>query len=961
MLNQKKKGLLLKKGFLIAGLLLMVTWQTNAQNQANNWYFGDYAGLNFSTGNPVPILDGALSTWEGCSSISNESGTIRFYTDGISVWDRHNEIMPNGNNLMGNPSSTQSGIIVPKPGSSNLYYIFTIDEVGSSPTGGANGLRYSLVDMNKNGFLGEVVDTVKNVLLTAPMCEKLTAIGHANGTDIWVISQKWETNDFYAYLITSTGVVETPVISSAGIVIQGDIENAKGYMKVSPDGNKLAKANSGLNNVELFDFSTTTGMVSDQNIITLSNLGGHAYGIEFSPNGEILYVSTWKSNPGQLLLQFDLTAPDVAASKVQIGNGVNGGLQLAPDNRIYVAQRNGSNISVINYPNELGTACQFSFGTVSLGGNTSNWGLPPFITSFFSFNPGYNYGPGCYTDSTEFHENSSSEPDSLIWDFGDAASGSANNTSTDSDPKHLFSSVGFYFVKLTVWISGVEGSVTHLVRISPKPTVDLGNDTTFCSGDTLILDAGSDAETYLWQSGDTTNTFPADTTGLYYVKATNGTCYIWDTVDVTVLPSYFLQIDTIVCAGDTVMAGGTGQTTTGVYYDSLLNYIGCDSVIKTNLQVNDTFFIVNQLGICTGDSVEFNGIYQKTTGVYFDSLTTMQGCDSILMLDLTVYDIQVTQNPMGICQGDSVILQGEYQTQSGTYYDTLPSVWGCDSIAITILTVSDIISVYDTASICQGDSAYAQGDWQKTGGIYYDTAQSTGGCDSIHYLNLSVNPTYSVQWDTTICEGDSIYAGGDYQKQAGSYLDYPVTIHGCDSTVLTHLAITLLPVVNLGNDTSILNGSSITLDATGTPNATYLWQDGTTDSVYFVSDSGTYSVTVSNLCGFREDSIKVTIYFPPEDLECFSVVPNAFTPNGDGLNDVFKPVLQCPAAAYSMKIFDRWGKMIFETSDTGEGWDGTVNGNPVEHGTYAWTIFYKYTGVLHPGERTVKGVVNLIK
>lgn len=932
----------------------------SAQNQATNWYFGDYAGLNFSSGNPVPILDGALSTWEGCSSISNSNGALRFYTDGITIWDKHNLPMPHGSGLMGNPSSTQSGIIVPKPGSSNIYYVFTIDEVGSNPSGGTNGLRYSLVDMNLNGFLGDVVDTVKNVLLTAPMCEKLTAIGHANGTDIWVIAQKWATNNFYSYLITSNGVDPTPVISTAGVIIQGGIDNAKGYMKVSPDGTTLAKANVGLKSVEIFEFSTTTGMVSDQNIITDNGLGGEPYGIEFSPNGHLLYVNTWKSNPGRILYQYDLTAPDVVGSRVQIATGTDGALQLAPDNRIYVAQRNGSNISVINYPNELGTACQFSFGTVSLGGKQSNWGLPPFIQSFFSFNPGYNYGPGCYGDSTEFHENSSSEPDSLFWDFGDTPSGS-NNFSTIPDPKHLFTAVGFYFVKLTVWISGVEGNVTHLVRISNKPNVNLGNDTTFCSSDTLILDAGDDAESYLWQSGDTTHTFPADTSGNYYVKATIGTCYITDSIDITVLPSYFATIDTTICGGDSVFADGSYQTSTGVYYDSLYNYIGCDSVITTNLQVNDTFFIANQLGICTGDSVFASGSWQKTTGIYYDSLTTTQGCDSILMLDLTVYDLQETQNPLGICEGDSVFLQDAWQTQSGTYYDTLQSVWGCDSIAVTNLTVSDIISVYDTASICQGDSIFAQDDWQKTNGVYYDTAQSTGGCDSIHYLNLSVNPVYSVQWDTTICEGDSIYAGGGYQTETGSYIDYPVTIHGCDSTVLTNLSITMLPIVNLGNDTSILNGSLITLDATGTPNATYLWQDGSTDSVYVVSDSGIYSVTVGNLCGNIQDSITVTIYFPPEDLECFLIAPNAFTPNGDGLNDGFIPILQCPAAAYSMKIFNRWGKMIFETSDPSKGWDGTVDGEKVEHGTYAWYIYYKYTGVLHPGERTVRGVVSVIR
>ena len=427
------------------------------------------------------------------------------------------------------------------------------------------------------------------------------------------------------------------------------------------------------------------------------------------------------------------------------------------------------------------------------------------------------------------------------------------------------------------------------------------------------------------------------------------------------LPSYFLQIDTTICGGDSVFANGNYQTTSGNYYDSLLNFIGCDSVIKTNLQVNDTFIIHNQVGVCFGDSAFVGGNWQYQSGTYYDSLQTFLGCDSTIITNLTVYAPIQTQNPMGICNGDSVFLGGSWQKESGTFYDTLTSIWGCDSVSITDLTVSDIINVQENIDICQGDSLFAGGDWQKSDGLYMDTAQSAGGCDSVHATQLTVNSRYNVQWDTLICEGDSVYAGGSYQKHPGNYVDYLVTIKGCDSTIQTQLSVTLLPVVNLGNDTSIMDGQSLTLDATGTPNATYLWQDGSTDSVYTVSDSGIYSVTVSNLCGFEEDSISVTIYFPPEDLECFVVAPNAFTPNGDALNDTFKPVLQCPAETYSLKIFDRWGKMIFESNQPSEGWDGTVNGAPVEHGTYVWTIYYKYTGVLHPGVKELKGIVNLIR
>ncbi len=944
-----------KPGILFLLLLVLASASVVAQNQAANWYFGAKAGLDFNTGSPVPILDGELDTWEGCSSISLSTGVLRFYTDGTLVWDRHNDVMPNGADLNGNKSSTQSAIIVPKPGSTNLFYIFTVDMAENGF--GTKGLQYSLVDMNLNGFLGDVVTTEKNVTLASPVCEKVTAVGHANGTDIWVITQKWGTNDFYSYLVTTSGVNQTPVISSAGTVIGGtDPEDAKGYLKISPDGKKLAKANAGLRSIEIFDFNTTTGEVSDQNIVTDNGLGGEPYGVEFSPNGKLLYINSWKNNPGKVLYQYNLEAPDVAGSRFQLATGTNGALQLAPDNKIYIAQDNSSFISVIDQPNEVGTACNFHFRTVSLGGKESNFGLPPFIQSFFKFNPGFYYDNSCFGDSTQFHENSSSEPDSLIWDFGDGAKDSVN-----FDPKHLYASTGIFFVKLTVWIDGTMGSVTHIILISEKANVNLGDDTTFCSGDTLLLDAGNDAESYLWQSGDTTNTFVADTSGLYWVKASNKTCHVYDSIDVTVLPSYFSQVDTSFCAGDSIYAGGEYRKTTGDYYDSLYNYIGCDSVIKTSLVVHDTFLIQQQIGRCNGDSVFVGGAWQKVSGIYYDYYQTTWGCDSTLKTELTISDAIVTQQQLDICTGDSIFAGGGWQTSSGTYYDTMSSVWGCDSISVTELTVTDAVKSQSEESICYGDSIFAEGGWQKTEGVYIDSALSASGCDSIHTMQLFVHDVYNITWDTLICEGDSIYAGGSYQNSPGTYTDYLMTIQGCDSTVQTQLSVTLLPVVDLGNDTSIMDGQTVTLDATGTPNATYLWQDGSTDSVYVVSDSGTYSVTVSNLCGYKEDSIKVTIYFPPEDLECFAVAPNAFTPNGDELNDIFRPVLQCPAETYSLKIFSRWGKLIFETSNPAEGWDGTVNGKPVEHGTYVWTIYYKYTGVLHPGERTVKGLVNLIR
>lgn len=546
-------------------LLIFITIGLYAQKEANYWYFGNEAGLNFGSGSPVALTNGVLSTMEGCSSISSSSGTLRFYTDGIQVWSNNHLQMPNGFGLKGDPSSSQSGIIVPKPSSANLYYIFTIDDVAHG-NGGDYGINYSLVDMNLNGWKGDIVDSVKNINLTVPMCEKVTAVGHKNGFDTWVITQKWETNHLYSYLITNQGVNHTPIISEAGIVISGSVHNAKGYMKVSPNGEVLAKANAGLHSVEIFDFNNISGQVSNPKLI--SGFTGEPYGIEFSPDGKLLYVNTWKNNNNKELSQFDLeagTLGDIIASKYIISSGTEGALQLGPDNRIYVAMNGGGALSRINQPNTYGPDCNFEFGTVSLGGRNSRWGLPPFIQSFFSFNAGFYNDKPCFTIPTQFYENSSQVPDSVFWCFGDPDSGD-DNFSREMNPVHTFTKIGLFGVSDTVWIEGIKIGVKHLVIVPDKPEIDLGADSTLCNGETLFLDAGEGYDSYLWNNGDTTRSITVGSTGEYWVEISvdGGNCSNSDTINVTFSPNPTANAGStqlIVMGSSTVLLGEASSGT----------------------------------------------------------------------------------------------------------------------------------------------------------------------------------------------------------------------------------------------------------------------------------------------------------------------------------------------------------------------------------------------------------------
>ena len=148
---------------LIYSLFLLFSWVSFTQNEANIWYFGENAGLDFNNSNPIPLLDGQLNSEEGSTVMSDVNGELLFYTDGVTVWNKQHQVMLNGNGLNGHQSSFQSSIIIPKPANTDIYYIFTTDSDVNS-----KGLQYSEVDMSLDNGLG-LITSVKNRLLHTPV------------------------------------------------------------------------------------------------------------------------------------------------------------------------------------------------------------------------------------------------------------------------------------------------------------------------------------------------------------------------------------------------------------------------------------------------------------------------------------------------------------------------------------------------------------------------------------------------------------------------------------------------------------------------------------------------------------------------------------------------------------------------------------------------------------------------
>ncbi|MBQ4805613.1 T9SS type B sorting domain-containing protein [Aquimarina sp. MMG015] len=403
-----------------------------SQGEANNWYFGQNAGVNFSTTPPTPLTDGRISTLEGCTTISDATGNLLFYTDGSTIYTQNHSIMLNGEDLRGDTSSTSSALIVPQPNTPNIYIVFTVDEPhhfnadGDSNTndgdGVNDGLLYSVVDMSLDGGNGAVISGQKNLPLITydtsdsleslyRCSEKITAVKSDDCDSFWVITHFIDT--YYAFSVDQTGVNTTPVTSQVGVTvpISGYRRNALGYLKASPEGDKLAVVHFGLTTVTggdgpgkvlFYDFDNSTGIVSNE--IELYD-GDAPYGIEFSQSGQRLYTTVGIGDGGfgnGFLMQFDLTLPDnqIAASGTRIlnengqdnSNFSAGALQLGPDGRIYRAlydfdSGTGNYLGVIENPEELATNINYSDRGLLVntdGRRGSRIGLPPFIQSIFA-------------------------------------------------------------------------------------------------------------------------------------------------------------------------------------------------------------------------------------------------------------------------------------------------------------------------------------------------------------------------------------------------------------------------------------------------------------------------------------------------------------------------------------------------------------------------------------------------
>jgi gliding motility-associated-like protein len=492
---------------LTAFILLTVIASLPADSQQGNiWYFGYNAGLNFNNNPPTPLLDGQTRTDEGCSTVSDGLGNLLFYTDGITVWNKNHQPMPNGTGLLGASSSTHSAVVVPKPGSTSIYFIFTSDEndlIPGNNGGGDAGYNYSVLDMTLQGGLGDI--TSKNILLYAPSTEKLAAATHANGRDVWIITKEKDNDTFRSYLLTCNGLQAPAVVSVTAALSTNYTGYMFGCIKVSPDGTMIANARNNQGSWDLFHFNNATGVISDRLFISMRTGSGPCYGIEFSPDSKLLYCNT--SNTYQYKVDvYDAFVIDNSRYLVTSIGSFTGALQTGPDMKIYSNTK--PNLSVIANPNVYGPGCNYQPQSVSLGGRDGKYGFPTFLNQFITplYTTDFSFAIQANCQSVNF-SGVSTMPGPLVWewDFGDGT------TATGQNVNHIFPSTpNDFVVTLTVSNPNVCGFTTKMKRVVFDRIVPTANfqDGTYCGSldinfqNLSSITSPGTIISYLWDFGD---------------------------------------------------------------------------------------------------------------------------------------------------------------------------------------------------------------------------------------------------------------------------------------------------------------------------------------------------------------------------------------------------------------------------------------------------------------------------
>jgi len=391
-----------------------------------------------------------------------------------------------------------------------------------------------------------------------------------------------------------------------------------------------------------------------------------------------------------------------------------------------------------------------------------------------------------------------------------------------------------------------------------------------------------------------------------------GGCDSVRTLILNVFPSFSITQSETICSGKSKY----GYSKTGVYIDTLSSVNSCDSIRILNLNISSPISRTERLTLCDGQQI----YGYSSTGIYRDTLVSDVGCDSVRVLNLTVVSTKVANEIFTICAGQ----QFYGYKQTGVFQDTLQSIEGCDSIRILTLNVTPVIIKNETRKICLGQQLYGY----TTSGTYRDTLVTNRGCDSIRVLSLSVESEIRENISLSLCSEDFPY---DRFSSPGIYSDTLASFFGCDSIIVFNIG--RLELTNTTKDTSACNNLSLKIVSLDASNV--IWSNGVVGKSNLITQNGMYTAVYKDKNGCEANQ---TFNVKISDEQAY--IPNIFSPNDDGSNDYFKPVISSQALTnYEFIIYDRWGSLVYKDNTNNTlGWDGTHTNAKALPGVYAYYL-----------------------
>lgn len=314
-------------------------------------------------------------------------------------------------------------------------------------------------------------------------------------------------------------------------------------------------------------------------------------------------------------------------------------------------------------------------------------------------------------------------------------------------------------------------SIVYRLSLSVYPTYEYRDSLSVCQSDLP----------YIWHGKMLYDV------GVYYdsLRTVQGYDSIYSLKILSILPSYYQEQTIDLCTGGVFYYRGKAYSENGIFYDTIPSLNGCDSVFKITVRIFPSYERTDTVHVADGEVYDFNGRLLTKTGLYHDYLKSAAGCDSVQHLYLFVHPSYHFYDSVNLCEKDTFYWHNQELTQTGIYYDSLLTAEGYDSVYTLTLQVYPTYFREEYHEICPGHVIYVHGINITQPGVYMDTLLSRHGCDSVFKIVVNQTRSYRQTYTYEICQGDSVYFDGAWRRSTG---DYYRTI-GCDSIIQMHLVV----------------------------------------------------------------------------------------------------------------------------------------------------------------------------